>query len=174
LEFDETDDAVFCRPGSTDRSGYGAADRFEDGVNQACERDDGGPRVVVAVCLGVLLETNVLITLVLNGMVVMPRWPRQAMAGMVEKSANGTLLNEIAGTRPAMTEGPPRVLPRFSSPKGYFKLAPVKSTAIFATNVEPHQFVPAPPGLMGVTLLMPVAFCALVKALQSPLLRFVS
>ncbi len=57
----------------------------------------------------------------------------------------------------------------------YFRLViAVRSAPNFAMKVEPHQLVPAPPGLIPVTLVVPLALNALVKALQLPLLRSVS
>ncbi len=57
----------------------------------------------------------------------------------------------------------------------YFRLAAaVRSTESLATPAAPHQFDPAPPGLIDVTLVVPEALKALVKALQSPFDRSVS
>jgi hypothetical protein len=53
-------------------------------------------------------------------------------------------------------------------------LAIVKSAENLATKAELHQFVVAPPGLIGVTAVPKEAVWALVKALQLPLLRSVS
>src|SRR6266852_3498396 len=59
--------------------------------------------------------------------------------------------------------------------KDYFKLVmAVRSNESLAMPVAPHQLEPTPPGLMGVTLVVPVALNALVKALQLPLFRSVS
>src|SRR6266702_3841683 len=56
----------------------------------------------------------------------------------------------------------------------YFRLLiAVRSKDSLAIPAEPHQFEPAPPGLIAVTLVVPVALKALVKALQSPLFRSV-
>jgi hypothetical protein len=57
----------------------------------------------------------------------------------------------------------------------YFRLAiAVRSTESLAMPAAPHQFEPVPPGLIGVTLVVPEALKALVKALQLPLFRSVS
>ena len=55
----------------------------------------------------------------------------------------------------------------------YFRLADVRSADSLAMKVEPHQLEPRPVGLIGVTLVVPLAVKSPVKALQSPLLRSV-
>ena len=49
----------------------------------------------------------------------------------------------------------------------------VRSALSVAKKREPHQFEPAPPGLIAVTLFVPLAVWSEVKALQSPLFRLV-
>src|SRR5881392_3630328 len=59
--------------------------------------------------------------------------------------------------------------------EAYFRLLiAVRSNDSLAMPAAPHQLEPAPPGLIAVTLVVPVALNALVKALQSPLFRSVS
>ena len=59
--------------------------------------------------------------------------------------------------------------------KTYFRLLiAVRSKESLAMPAAPHQLEAVPPGLIGVTLVVPVALKALVKALQLPLLRSVS
>ena len=59
--------------------------------------------------------------------------------------------------------------------KDYFRLLmAVRSAESLAMPAAPHQFEPAPPGLIGVMLVVPDALKALVKALQLPFERFVS
>src|SRR5258708_13319699 len=56
----------------------------------------------------------------------------------------------------------------------YFKFViAVRSAESLATPALPHQFEPAPVGLIGVTLVVPVALKALVKPLQLPFDRSV-
>ena len=50
----------------------------------------------------------------------------------------------------------------------------VRSAESLAMPAAPHQFEPAPLGLMGVTKVVPEALKALVKALQLPFDRLVS
>ena len=57
----------------------------------------------------------------------------------------------------------------------YFRLViAVRSAESLTMPAAPHQFEPAPPGLIGVTLVVPEALKALVKALQLPFDRSVS
>ena len=57
----------------------------------------------------------------------------------------------------------------------YFRLViAVRSTESLAMPAAPHQFEPTPVGLIGVTLVVPEALKALVKALQLPFDRSVS
>jgi hypothetical protein len=59
--------------------------------------------------------------------------------------------------------------PRRTQERVYFRLvAAVRSTESLAMPAAPHQFEPVPPGLIGVTLVVPEALKALVKALQLP------
>src|SRR3978361_427921 len=59
--------------------------------------------------------------------------------------------------------------------EAYFRLLiAVRSNDSLAMPAAPHKLEPAPPGLIAVTLVVPVALKALVKALQSPLFRSVS
>ena len=69
----------------------------------------------------------------------------------------------------------PPPLPQSPKKKAYFRLVTaVRSKDSLAMPAAPHQLEPAPPGLIGVMLVVPVALNALVKALQLPLLRSVS
>jgi hypothetical protein len=57
----------------------------------------------------------------------------------------------------------------------YFRLViAVRSAESLTMPAAPHQFEPVPSGLMGVTLVVPEALYALVKALQLPFDRSVS
>ncbi|MGY3586040.1 hypothetical protein ACVIGB_004900 [Bradyrhizobium sp. USDA 4341] len=57
----------------------------------------------------------------------------------------------------------------------YFRLdIAVRSTESLAIPAAPHQLEPVPPGLIGVTLVVPPAVKSLVKALQLPFDRSVS
>src|SRR6516225_7149927 len=57
----------------------------------------------------------------------------------------------------------------------YFRLLiAVRSAESLAMPAAPHQFEPAPLGLIGVMLIVPEALKALVKALQLPFDRLVS
>jgi len=64
----------------------------------------------------------------------------------------------------------------FSNPlsRSYLMLLRFVAKDSFAMKTPLHQLEPRPPGLMLVTLDEPVAVWSEVKALQSPLLRFVS
>src|SRR5882757_3994268 len=57
----------------------------------------------------------------------------------------------------------------------YFRLViAVRSAESLTIPVAPHQLEPAPPGLIGVMLVVPEALKALVKALQLPFDKSVS
>src|SRR3954453_13971355 len=71
--------------------------------------------------------------------------------------------------------GCPAALIKSLREEAYFRLLiAVRSNDSLAMPAAPHQLEPAPPGLIAVTLVVPVALKALVKALQSPLFRSVS
>src|ERR1700719_3689475 len=62
-----------------------------------------------------------------------------------------------------------------SGEKSYFRLVmAVRSAESLTMPAAPHQFEPLPPGLIGVTLVVPEALKALVNALQLPFDRSVS
>src|ERR1700694_3136699 len=59
-----------------------------------------------------------------------------------------------------------------SGEESYFRLViAVKSAESLTMPAAPHQFEPVPPGLIGVTLVVPEALKALVNALQLPFAR---